>query len=131
MIRSLFKKDLTHKDTHDVEQRISESNRILAKHPNLIPIIISADEKIGKLKKNKFLCPSDISFSQFLCSVRKQITINSSQAIYAFCDNKILCSTSLMNTIYHEYMEKKNNIVGREKYDRFMYLTICTENTFG
>lgn len=129
MIDSLFKKNLTYKDTHDVEQRISESNRILAKHPNLIPIIVSADDKIGPLKKNKFLCPADISFSQFLCSVRKQITLDSSQAIFAFCNGKIISSTSSMRSIYQEYMDSNNN--GRERYDKFLYLTLELESTFG
>jgi len=109
---------------------ISESNRILAKFPDRIPVIIlTKNSKLEKmLKKNKFLVPYNLSVSYLLVTIRKQIKLDSSSALFMFCDNILLSGTQILNEIYTEY-KYKNNI--RPCDDNFLYITIEEENTFG
>lgn len=110
-----------------LSQRASECNRILAKYPSHVPVIVECDKKIGVLKKQKFLVPSDVSVSHLLISVRKQISLDGSKSIFMFCDNMILCPTVMMNQVYSSYLRNKKD----EPEDKFLYITIASENTFG
>ena len=47
----------SYKERFSLDQRISESERILSKYPNYIPMIVEIDSKFGEIKKNKFLVP--------------------------------------------------------------------------
>ena len=46
-----------------------------------------------------------------------------------FSDDTMICSTTLMSDLYDKHMEKKRKKGGQ--YDRFFYITIHGENTFG
>ena len=121
---SSFKKDFT------LAQRISESTRILAKYPDRIPIIIEYNdaELLKIIKKRKFLVPHDVSVSYLNHIIRNKIKIDSSKAIFMFYENILLNSTSMIGELYEKY--KKNN---KEyiKGDKFFYITLSYENTFG
>jgi GABA(A) receptor-associated protein len=118
------------KNSINLSSRISESERILAKFPDRIPVIVeSADKELTKLlKKNKFLSPTHVSVSYLLLTIRKQMKLDSSVAVFLFCDNKLLCSTELMSVVYNNYLTRNN--IGKN-HDKFLYITICKENTFG
>ena len=73
MSSSLFNNKKTFKETNTLHERITESNRIRAKYPTHIPVIINWDSKLGSINKHKFLVPSDVSASHLLFSVKKQI----------------------------------------------------------
>jgi GABA(A) receptor-associated protein len=114
----------------DLDKRISESNRIICKFPDKIPVIVETDDKdlIKQMKKNKFLSPYDISVSHFMYSIRRQLNLNASQALFLFCDNSLINGTDIMGRIYGEY-KLKNNI--NEGGDKFLYVQVSKENTFG
>ena len=127
----MFTNTLTYKDTHTLEQRIAESNRILSKYPSHIPVIVECCNKLGSLEKPKFLVPSDVSASYLLHSIRKQFENkprSSTNALFIFCDNLLVCPTTIMSQIYNITNENKK---GKEKSDKFMYIYISSENTFG
>ena len=109
---------------------ISESNRILAKFPDRIPVIIlTKNSKLEKmLKKNKFLVPYNLTISCLMVNVRKQIKLDSSSALFMFCDNILLSGTQMLDEIYRNYKNKHNL---RPCDDNFLYITIEEENTFG
>ena len=117
----------SYKKKFSLNQRVSESNRILVKYPSHVPVIVECDKKIGVLNKQKFLVPNDVSVSHLLISVRKQISLDKSQSIFMFCDNMILCPTVMMSQIYSNYLRNKKD----EYEDKFLYITISAENTFG
>lgn len=108
-----------------------ESNRILAKFPDRIPIIIkTSDKNISKLlKKNKFLAPQYISVSTLLFTIRQQINCDSSKALFLFCDNKLISGTEILLRIYENY--KIDNKLNNTNSDKFLYLELTFENTFG
>jgi len=116
----------SYKEQFSLEQRIEESNRILSKHPYHIPVIVDVDKKVGTIKKNKFLVPSDVSASHLMVAIRSQINCNSSQALFMFNENRMICPTMMMGDIYHKYINKQSN-----KSDKFFYTTVHGENTFG
>ena len=58
----------SYKEEFSLDQRSSESNRILAKYPDRVPIIIECKNKElnGLIHKKKFLVPSEISVSYLI-----------------------------------------------------------------
>lgn len=121
---------ISFKNTTPLPQRISECNRILAKYPAHVPVIVDIDSSLGKINKTKFLVPYDVSASHLICSIRKQIKFNKNDAMMIFCDNIILCPTLIIGKFYEDYLEKKKQ---EKKFDndKFLYLTVVNENTFG
>jgi len=110
-----------------MEQQIlknkKESQRILNKYPDRIPIIVNKDRstKLPDLKKSKYLVPKDMVLSQFVYIIRKNLTILSSEALFITINNKLSQSNKNLSDIYEE---EKNE-------DGFLYITYSSENTFG
>jgi len=104
-------------------ERKKESDRILKKYPNKIPIICEKikSQNILNIKKNKFLVPRDIIIGQFICIMRKLININQDTALFLFINNNIPPSSAFISDIYEQYKEP----------DGFLYISFSTENTFG
>lgn len=117
----------SYKQRVSLSERISESNRIITKHPAHIPVIIDIDEKFGTIKKNKFLVPGDVSASHLMISIRNQIKCRKEEALFMFCDDTLICSTMLMSDLYSNYMNRKKQKDG----DKFFYITVHGENAFG
>jgi len=120
---------MSYKNTTSLSQRESESSRILAKYPNVIPVIIESRSKDLILKKNKFLVPYDVSSSHLLYAIRKQLKLDESKAIFMFYDDVLISGTQMMSEIYEKYKEK--NLIGKKIHDKFFYINISVENTFG
>lgn len=116
------------KQTMPLTDRINESKKIINKYPNKIPIIIETKNKNLILKKNKFLVPYDQTIAYLITYLRKQIKIKSSEAIFLFCDNKLLSGSTLLSTVYDNY-KTSNNIT--EQSDQFLYISVNKENSFG
>ena len=118
------------KNENDLAKRISESNRIISKFPDRIPvIIITKNSNLEKmLKKNKFLVPYDLTVSYLLANIRSVIKLDPSKALFLFCDNNLLSGSQLLHEIYKNYRDK--NGTGSSK-DNFLYISIEEETTFG
>ena len=120
-----------YKQLNTFDDRIKESNKIISKYENKIPIILERyrsknieKENINELhtlKKNKYLVPSDLKVCQFLFVIRKKINLSSEQSLYLFCNNTLLCSNTEFGFIYDSFKDK----------DNFLYLFYDKENTFG
>jgi GABA(A) receptor-associated protein len=109
-------------DTKSFEERLSESDKVLKKYPERIPVIVEPLIKdIVNIDKNKFIVSKDMTFGQLIYIIRKRINIESSHALF-FSVNGNLCSTG--SDILSIYTDNKNN-------DNFLYVKYTTENTFG
>jgi GABA(A) receptor-associated protein len=118
---------MSFKNKVPLQQRIDESNRILSKYPDRVPIIIDCDKELDKLvKKRKFLAPRDISISHLAHIVRGRIQIESSSAMFMFCDNKLVSGQAIIGNIYDEYLKNR-----RTEGDKFLYITVAKETVFG
>jgi len=110
------------------EKRCSDSQRICAKYPACVPIIVNCLDKEIKLKKNKYLAPKDIDCSKLIITIRSQIELDPSKAIFLFIDDILFSQSEIIGTIYENY-KLKNKI--KNDGDLYLYLTINVENTFG
>jgi GABA(A) receptor-associated protein len=107
---------------YSFEERFKESNRIIKKYPNRIPIIIERfNNSIPDIKKKKYLVPDDLILGQFIYVIRKQMSIPIDKAVYLFINNKLPINSSTIGIIYEEYKNK----------DGFLYIKYSFENTFG
>jgi|SaaInlV_165m_DNA_1040744.scaffolds.fasta_scaffold00259_6 GABA(A) receptor-associated protein len=112
------------KKNHTFDQRSTEAKRILKKYPDRIPIIIEKNKNcrsLPKFDKNKYLVPDNISLGQLIQIVRRKISVKPDVALFCFADNTIPTSGTNIRKLYNTYKENCG----------FLYLSICTENTFG
>lgn len=112
----------SYKDRFDFAKRKLEANRIKEKYPKRVPIIVEVDDNCGlTLEKTKYLCPGDLTCSQFMYVLRKRTPLKAEEAMYMFCDNSLPATSALISQLYHTSADK----------DGFLYMTISKENTFG
>lgn len=107
----------------DIKKRIDETNRIRAKYPERVPIIVkkTAGSDLKNIDKSKYLAPVDMTLSQFIVIIRKSIKIESDKAIFVFIENILPPLTSTMAYLY-EHMKNE---------DGFLYIYYNGESTFG
>lgn len=115
---SLFKK------TFSIDHRKKESQKMLTKYGDRIPIIVEKSSKcnLKAVSKNKFLVPHNLTLAQFLVILRKRIDLNPTETLFLFINDSILAPTSdSIISLYEEYKDE----------DNFLYLSYCNENVFG
>ena len=110
------------KKKHTFEHRKEESDRILAKYPDRIPVLC---EKITQgapdIDRHKFLCPGDLSMSNFMYVLRKRMNMKSEYSLYLFVNNKIIQGSAILSQVYDVHRDE----------DGFLYIRYSTESTFG
>lgn len=110
------------KSTHSLDDRKSESERILSKYPDRIPIIAEIENDSSlTLDKKKYLVPNDLTVGQFVYVIRKRIKLAPEKSIFMFIGDTIPSTGALLSQMYKE---KKDE-------DGFLYITVTEENTFG
>ena len=117
------------------EQRAAESRKQLRKYPARIPIVVEDDPRqTTQIRaadaKRKFLVPRDMTFGDFMYTIRARAKLEAHQAMFLFVEredkdgNK---STMLppigvpVGTLYDHHRD----------HDGFVYLVCATENVFG
>ena len=105
------------------EKRKEESNRVLMKYPNRVPVIVQLlkNSTLSNINKIKYLVPIDLTMGQFIYVVRKRIAIKEEQSIFLYINNKIIQSSSLFSQLHKEQKEP----------DGFLYVYITSESVFG
>ena len=134
---SFLHKKKSFRDSHPLADRIAESQKILCKYPKHIPVIVECDDNLPKLKKYKYLVPDDVPASQIIVSIRKNMNVDSSTAIFIFTDDIMICPSILMRSLYEQYLTNKSAKIKNRKMDedemmdKFFYIYVTFENTFG
>ena len=91
---------------------------------DIIPIIVekAGTRDVPQINSTKFLVDKNMTIDKFLFQIRRQLHINSSEAMFLFINNKVIPSNSdKLGSIYQDYMDS----------DGFLYITYCLENVFG
>lgn len=110
------------KSKHSYEKRVEESDRIICKYPNRVPIICERiNNEVPDIDRNKYLCPRDLSLANFMFVIRKRLKLPPEKALYLFINKKIVPCSQLLGAVYEE---KKNA-------DGFLYINYAGESTFG
>lgn len=116
---------MNYKSNISLIERIKESNRILTKYPDRIPIIceknVNASKDCPIIEKNKYLLSKDITVGQFMYIIRKRLNIPANKALFLFIGNIIPSSTNHIISLYNSYKD----------IDNFLYINYSFENTFG
>lgn len=111
---------------HSKEERSAESERIIQKYPDRIPIIVqknsnSSSDTLPDLAKSKFLVPDHVTFGQFLYIIRTRMSLPAEKALFIFINNTIPNASVDMKSLYDEHKDD----------DNFLYCYYGTESTFG
>jgi GABA(A) receptor-associated protein len=113
------------KITYDFNHRLAESNRILIKYPDRIPVICQknkyANSGCPTIDKQKYLVPGDLTIGQFIYIIRKRLHLSAEKALYIFINGTIPNVGKIMSSIYEEHKDS----------DGFLYIYYNLENTFG
>jgi GABA(A) receptor-associated protein len=103
-------------------ERHIEASRIRSKYPDRIPIICEkTSELLNDLDKFKYLVPTDLTIGHFMYVIRKKLSLHSSEALYLFCNGRMMSCSTTIGSIYDEYKDS----------DGFLYFKYSKENTFG
>ena len=118
----LEKTEFDFKKKHTWEKRKEESEKILAKYPERIPVIVERfSEDLPELDRKKYLVPDDLTMANFMYVIRKRIKLEAERSIFLFVNNKILQMSTTIGVIYDKYSDE----------DGFLYIKYCGETTFG
>lgn len=112
------------KKNNSLRQRLELSQKVLLKYPKFIPIIIeknSKDLKINELSKYKYLVPNELTISQLMMLIRKNIKVQQETAIFILINNTLISNSTLLSDVYNQFKDT----------DGFLYVTYTGENTFG
>ena len=111
------------KQEHSFQNRIAESQRVLSKYPDRVPIICEKSNKcrMDDLDKKKYLVPSDLTVGQFVYVIRKRLRLPAEKAIFLFVSGAIPPTSTCLNVLYEQYKDK----------DGFLYIQYSEENVFG
>ena len=115
---------MNRREKEDFDKAVSESQRIIAKYPDYVPVIVKSHK--FALKKKKFLVPRDANVSHLLIAIRKHIEkVDHSTAIFIFCNNMMIGSNNMLSDVYQKH------VIDKKTKNLFLYIEIATENTFG
>lgn len=111
------------KNIRTYDERLSESQKILQKFPDRIPIIVekSSYATMSNIDKNKYLVPDNLTMGQFAFVIRKRVKMPPEQALFFFIGSNIPAMNMQLNEIY----------IKNKDIDGFLYITYSNENTFG
>ena len=110
-------------EKYDLETRKAESQRVIGKYNDRIPLICekAKHSDVPEIDKHKYLVPRDLTVGQFIYVIRKRINIKADKAVYFFINNTLLPTASMMGPVYERYKDK----------DGFLYIKYSSESTFG
>lgn len=109
-------------EENDFEKRQTSAVKIIQKHQNKVPIIISFDKNISKENYFKYVISRDMECGYILNLVRKSITLSSNKGIFILTENgHMITGKMILDNVYKEH---KNT-------DLNLYLYVYLENTFG
>lgn len=104
------------------EKRLAEAEAKLREFPDRVPVILEAAPRSTlTVDKRKFLVPNDVTMAQFLQTIRKRIKLTPEQGLFVFVDNALPPMTQDLSQVYQDHACN----------DRFLYLQINVESTFG
>lgn len=110
------------KNKYTFDERFNESQNVLKKYPDRIPIICEPLSKLlPSIDKTKYLVPWDLTIGQYIWVIRQRLKLHSEEALFLLINGHILPTNAIIGHIYHDY---KDN-------DGFLYCVYTKENTFG
>ena len=113
------------KDIPDKAKRKEQSEILLIKEPDKIPIILEKDpvSKIQGIQKTRFLIKKDFTVNKFQLNLKKLMQLSEGQALFLSAKGKYnITGEKTMGEIYEIFKDKE---------DGFLYIMYSTELVFG
>uniref|UniRef100_A0A3B3QVZ9 Zgc:92606 n=1 Tax=Paramormyrops kingsleyae TaxID=1676925 RepID=A0A3B3QVZ9_9TELE len=85
-----------------LDVRKAEGERVRAKHPDKIPIIVerAPRSRAPDLDKKKYLVPSDLTVGQLCFLIRQRVSMRPEEALFFFVNNLLPPSSSPLSVVY-------------------------------
>ena len=115
---------MSYKKTFTKEMREKESEDIIKKNPNSIPVICekAPQSKIKGINKTKFLIKKTFTLEQFISILKKKLNLDSTSALFLLVKGKIaLAGNETFIQIYEKYKDE----------DGFLYIYYSSEQVWG
>ena len=112
------------KNKYTLRQLVDESNKVLLKYKDKVPVICEKDNRIQgfDIDKKKYLISKNLLFGQFIKIIRQRLKLNENTSLFLIINNEhIPPNTSDIGFIYSLY----------KNMDGYLYITYSLENTFG
>ncbi|CAM8924618.1 unnamed protein product [Rhodiola kirilowii] len=111
------------KDLYSFEDRLRESNDIIARYPDRLPVIAEKYSKcsLPDLEKNKYLIPRDMTMGQFIHILSGRLHLDPGKALFIFVRNTLPETAAMIDSVYASFKDE----------DGFLYLCYSSEKTFG
>ena len=113
---------------YSLEERRNNAERVLRKYKDKIPILVYRGTKdTPDIKNHKYLAPRDMKFHEFTTVIRKNVKLDSTQALFYFIKNEskneecIPVQSSTLGDCYYKYCDN----------DSFLKIYYTVETTFG
>ena len=111
------------RERNDVEVRRAEYEKVCKRAPTFVPCIICpACDRIPVLDKEKFLLSPDLQVAQLQYVIRKRMSMDASQALFLYTDNRLATGSTTIRTLKHS---------SHNSDDGFLYITYALESAFG
>jgi GABA(A) receptor-associated protein len=113
---------IDYKQKKTFEERQNESQAILNKYKDKVPVIINECSKDFQDKiKRKMLVQKELTITQYLYNLRTKFNIGSEESLVIFVNNSMPMSSITLGYLYEKSKDK----------DGFLYITVLKENAFG
>lgn len=104
----------------DKRQRIRKSKRLLERHPDRVPVIVTPDKL--EMSMVKFLPHKDSKVSEFIVNLRGYTQkLKKSDALLFFVSRTLPPLTEDIGELYKKYADS----------DGYLHVTLSRESTFG
>jgi len=104
-----------------MDERRTRAIHLLTTYPQWVPVIVNPMPSSLKLKQRKFLPKRDCTIAQLMYAIRSNAILKSDEALFPFCEGEMPPFGSSIGQLYDNMKSP----------DKFLYLTIMRENTFG
>tara|TARA_B110000914_G_C15265386_1_gene355062 strand:+ start:314 stop:664 length:351 start_codon:yes stop_codon:yes gene_type:complete len=115
--------DYKFKKKYTLDKRLQDSEHVLNKYPDRIPIIVERykHSTMKDIDKSKYLVPKDMTIGQFIYVIRKRVRLSPEQTLFITINGILPAVGKLISCLYNECKDE----------DGFMYIVYTNENTFG
>jgi hypothetical protein len=100
---------------------MKESNSIIDKYPNYVPVFVTLSANLPPLDKQRYLVPKLFTIGQFVHSVRRKIKLQPEHGVYLHINDVLCASSHTMGAMHLKYKQG----------DGLLHVNLCAENTFG
>ncbi|XP_034241264.1 microtubule-associated proteins 1A/1B light chain 3A-like [Thrips palmi] len=115
----------SYKEKKTFAQRVKDIQKVQAKYPGKIPVIVERfkkEKQLPLLSRTKFLIPDHLTVGYIIMQIRRMLQLNPTQAVFLLVNQRSMASqTMTMSQLYNQEKDP----------DGFLYIVYASQETFG